>query len=671
MFRSFRVLLLFILLSYSAISLVTFCLSKIHLHQKTEILNIRQNLREIQTEIYRDFKTQTDFFFYERSNPNFYKTKKSTHFDHHIKSQEHIRHSLIAMLSDPAAKNFGADSTIMKLIDQLMVYSGHFRTMIDVQFKKGFKDFGTIGQMRKYVHDMEKCKEFDLADVLMLRRHEKDYLLRNDLKYSDKLHRKANEVVIKLERKSEIPHQIKDSLRLLLNNYVICFDKVVRYDNEQGFITNTGLKKLLDESQHNIVSLMETLLSQAEKKEKLQLLQLNAFSLILIGAIVLASILLSIWLSKRITFRLTNLSNGMKIFVDSGFDNVPDTILPAKNKDEISQLTNNYLVMRGKIIELVFSFKKKVEERTAEIRFQKEQLEKQAEEIAAQRDRLSVQNKYIEEQKKYVELQNSEILDSLRYASGIQQTMMPDPQELHSVLENVQIVYRPLDIISGDYYWVYKTEAGSPKPSCSFFAVADCTGHGVPGALMSMLGIIYLNEIVISHNTLDPATILELLRENVINSMRYRNSKNKTYDGMDIALGMIDHENKTLLFAGANRDAHIIRNGKMEVLTGDKMPVGRHQGSQDKFKTKSAKLEEGDCIYFFTDGFTDQFGGPENKKYTKRRFKEFLKKICAEQEFSQHSRIIESELNTWQGKQHQIDDISVLGVQWFGKPNDY
>lgn len=667
MIKSFRHLLLLLFFAFSASNIVVFYISYQYDSKCSNVRELRQKVQRIETSIYRDFKVQTDFFYYERSNPQFYITGKSGYVDTHISNQASIRRELLSMLEQNNSGRFGADSIILSILDQLLIHSAYFRSMTDIQREKGFKDYGTEGLMRRYVHQMEAAPEFRLVDVLMLRRHEKDYLLRSDPKYPEKLHRLANEMVIGIERMPRLAHARKDSLRLMVNNYVLAFDKLVLQDNELGLTNNTALKLQLDLSRQSVADKIALLLSRATEREQYLLRLMRFYNIALITLVALSSFFVSVWLSRRITARLELLSANMRGFVASGFSLAQQTIGRNPGNDEIGLLIENYMVMREKIIELVHSFKKKVEERTYEISCQRDQLEKQSEEIAAQRDSLADQNRLIEGQRRLAELHNTELTDSLRYAAGIQQAMMPDKADISTPFIRAHVFYRPLGIISGDYYWLHNVDGGSSGRRLSFFAVADCTGHGVPGALMSMLGITFLNEIVVNQKTYNVCQILNALRTNVISTMRYRSASNHSNDGMDIAIGVIDHDTKTLHFGGANRDAHIIRNGQMTVLQGCKMPIGQHHGNSTPFTCSSFDLQDGDQIYFFSDGFTDQFGGPDNKKYTKRRFKDYLCALSSERPFVDHSIAIESELNRWQGAHGQIDDITVLGVCWEGR----
>jgi serine phosphatase RsbU (regulator of sigma subunit) len=277
----------------------------------------------------------------------------------------------------------------------------------------------------------------------------------------------------------------------------------------------------------------------------------------------------------------------------------------------------------------------KIKERTREIQEQKEQIECQKDEILAQKN---------------------DITSSITYASKIQNAVLPDRKLFETVFGEYFIYYRPRDIVSGDFYWI--TRSGKKV----IFAVADCTGHGVPGAFMSMLGNSFLNEIIRSSSVL-PSTkeILNQLRDRISEALAQSGEASSTHDGMDIALSIYDRSKREIEFSGAFNSLYIVRNGEMIIVGGDKMPIGYHPKKQD-FTSQTVTADKGDIIYLFTDGFPDQFGGAANKKYTIGRFKKLLVKISSHP-MKEQKRILESILKKWQGNNLQVDDVLVMGLK--------
>lgn len=263
----------------------------------------------------------------------------------------------------------------------------------------------------------------------------------------------------------------------------------------------------------------------------------------------------------------------------------------------------------------------------------------------------------IAQQKNMVEAKNKEILDSINYAKKIQQAIIPSSIEMDNIFPEHFVLLLPRDIVSGDFYWI-----GS-KLNYVFVAVADCTGHGVPGGFMSMLGTSLLNEIINEREIYEPADILDLLKLKIIMALRQSENIGEMKDGMDIALCRINKVNNELAFAGANNSMHLIRNNKLIELKGDKQPIGiSHFNHTQQFIQQTFTLAKGDLIYLFTDGYPDQFGGKQGKKYKYKQLEDLLVAIHAK-EMREQLVILEKEHNNWKGNLEQVDDICVLGIK--------
>jgi ligand-binding sensor domain-containing protein/serine phosphatase RsbU (regulator of sigma subunit) len=291
-----------------------------------------------------------------------------------------------------------------------------------------------------------------------------------------------------------------------------------------------------------------------------------------------------------------------------------------------------------------------VQKRTEEIRNQNEELETQKEEIETQRDNA-------EAQRDQIELQKEEIQASIRYAHRIQSATLPPKNQLNTVLKDYFILNKPRDIVSGDFYWV------AQNGSSIFFSVGDCTGHGVPGSFMSMLGLSALNDIVKSLQTCKASSILNILRERIRESL-HQGGESETIanDGMDISLCILDIETNKLQFAGAHNPLYIIRKGEIQIISADKMEIGSFLLEKLEFTNKEIQCERGDQLYLFSDGFPDQFGGKDGKKYKYQKFREFLISIQLEPMLRQ-KWLLDEEIETWKGSFPQVDDIMVMGVK--------
>lgn len=266
------------------------------------------------------------------------------------------------------------------------------------------------------------------------------------------------------------------------------------------------------------------------------------------------------------------------------------------------------------------------------------------------------QNLVIEGQKQLVDEKNAEIIDSITYARTIQQALTPAEDELRGAFADAFVIARPKSIVSGDFYW-YTCHNGF-----HFVAIADCTGHGVPGAFMSLLGMSFLNELVSSQQQPEPAALLNELRNKVVASLNKESGSHGKQDGMDMVLLRFDLQHHLLDFSGANNSIYIASGSELLELRGDKMPVGLYYGKTTSFTNHRVKLQPGDRIFAFTDGLPDQFGGPGNKKFMYRRveqvFTDFRKAPLHELKTALEQRLAE-----WQGHHEQIDDITCLGIE--------
>jgi serine phosphatase RsbU (regulator of sigma subunit) len=256
--------------------------------------------------------------------------------------------------------------------------------------------------------------------------------------------------------------------------------------------------------------------------------------------------------------------------------------------------------------------------------------------------------------------QNTEIMDSITYAQRIQTAMMPPEGYFNELLDEAFILYKPRDIVSGDFFWIRQVN------QFIVLAAADCTGHGVPGAFMSLLGISFLNEIVQRREITQASEILNELRRQIKNSLRQHGQPDETKDGIDMALCAIDQKNRTMQYAGAFNPLYLIReeksNAELIEFKADRMPLGYYMGKDRAFTNHEIELEIGDTFYIFSDGFIDQKGGPDQKKFMSKKFKNLLLEIHDEPMFDQKNKL-EKALTEWMGNQSQIDDILVVGVR--------
>ncbi|MFH1320360.1 MAG: two-component regulator propeller domain-containing protein [Bacteroidota bacterium] len=292
----------------------------------------------------------------------------------------------------------------------------------------------------------------------------------------------------------------------------------------------------------------------------------------------------------------------------------------------------------------------KVLKRTAELRKEKEKVEQS--------------NIEISKKNKIIETKNKDITDSIAYAKRIQEAILPlDNERLRHFPESF-ILFKPKDIVSGDFYWLTK------KDEIAIIAAADCTGHGVPGAFMSMIGNSLLNEIVIEKGNTKPAKILDAMKEGIINALKQKGESGEQKDGMDIGLLALNYSKNTAEFAGAYNSLLLARKGELEEIKADRMPIGIFEDDGGKrFTNQLIELQKGDTLYIFSDGYTDQFGGHKGKKFRSNRFKQLIldiqpmsmddQKACLDKTIEDWKAHNDQEGNIYE----QLDDILVIGVR--------
>ncbi len=269
---------------------------------------------------------------------------------------------------------------------------------------------------------------------------------------------------------------------------------------------------------------------------------------------------------------------------------------------------------------------------------------------------LEVKNSEVSRQKEIIELKNMAITDSIMYASRIQKAVLPPIDFLDSWGIDNMILFRPKDIVSGDFYWGFRKERKV------YIAAADCTGHGVPGAFMSMLGNAFLNEILITKEFSTASEILDMLRDEIIRALRQRGVTGEARDGIDMSIVVLNDDGGTIEFAGANNPLYLARRGSIERYRGDRMPIGIHVTSMTPFTNHVIEVEDGDVLYLFSDGYADQFGGDMGKKFMYKPFQKLLESVSLKP-MDEQLKIVSDRFDTWKGDYEQIDDVLVIGVR--------
>jgi len=333
-----------------------------------------------------------------------------------------------------------------------------------------------------------------------------------------------------------------------------------------------------------------------------------------------------------------------------------------KQKEAIlkQQETQRNALIGGLVFVLVFVlllFKGYRDKRKSNI-----QLAQHNKDITSHNEEISRQKGEIEVQRDQLESKNRQITDSIAYAKRIQNALLPPIIKIRKQFPESFVLFKPKDVVSGDFYWMKE------KDEKILFAVADCTGHGVPGAFMSIISINVLNQCLSSCKTTDPGILLKKVNDEIINRLQQKHEEESSAitmkDGMDIALCCLDKKRMTLQFAGVHNPLYIIRNKELKEIRGENLFIGfRGKGGPEAaLKTHEIKIEKEDRIYLFSDGFPDQKGGPNGKKFYYGPFKQMLIDIQGQKMNEQHEHI-DKTISNWKGSYQQIDDILVMGIK--------
>ena len=269
-----------------------------------------------------------------------------------------------------------------------------------------------------------------------------------------------------------------------------------------------------------------------------------------------------------------------------------------------------------------------------------------------QRDQIQI----LEDRLAFLEAQQQEMEQSIRYAGRLQYAVLPPEDLFKNAFADAFVYFQPKDIVSGDFYWIY--HFGDDI----YFAVGDCTGHGVPGAMVNMAGNTLLRQIIRQEGVSDPGLIMYLLNEELVNLFNENLSSGSTYDGMDIVFCKYNLKTMKGSYCGAGRPLLMVRGGELIEFKKGPSSIGYFTGETKVFETESFELEKGDSFYLFSDGYTDQFGGENVKKFNRKRFRNLLLSIN-DFDMDKQKKELKFHYNNWRGKQDQIDDVCVVGVR--------
>jgi len=292
-----------------------------------------------------------------------------------------------------------------------------------------------------------------------------------------------------------------------------------------------------------------------------------------------------------------------------------------------------------------------------EIKQKNDEIREYAEQLHAVNEEYKQIYEFLSEQTKTIEVKNKDLMDSINYAKFIQKSFLPNINKLSSIFPNSFIYEKSKELVSGDFYFFEKIK------DKIIIGIADCTGHGVPGAMLSILGIALLIRIVQHKEITSPKKILTILNKDLLEVLSNSENQNKVMDGMDISICSIDLKSNILQFSGAKRPLLFFRDNKLKYYKGSVRSIGGYDDGKKQFFNKEINLQKDDLIFLFTDGYIDQFGGEENKKFSIKRFKNLMTEISFIKNTKEQKEKIKIVIEDWMKKEEQIDDILVMGLK--------
>jgi serine phosphatase RsbU (regulator of sigma subunit)/CHASE3 domain sensor protein len=668
--KSVRGQLLLIFFSFIVVSLLTALYTAHHYQKKQDLTYLDAELHELEVVLLQALKEQENFFNFETVNESYFISNESSYLKEYAKKIKQLKKKIDELYTNEYTSENSKDKLAL-IRSELFDFEISFQSIIEAIKAKGFRDYGVIGGMRRTAHRIENEELLPQRDILMLRRFEKDYIIRQSDIYIDRHSAFLQKCLNNIADNPNLNSAEKELSYQLLTEYESQFKEMSQLDRAIGLKTNTGLKKTLNKTINKIIAKLDELKLEVMSNQDQELQKLNISLTIFWSVFLIISIWLSFKIAGRSTRRISHLSQHINYFVNSNFTARLDTNVKA-SMDEIGLLWGNFMKMESEIIEYIDLFKEKVDEKTKE-------LSKRNQLIEAQKQELEIKKAESEERYK-------DLTDGMRYGWRIQNALLPSKLRFHKQVEEGFVFYRPKDIVSGDVYFTHKLSRRDGAEN--IFSVIDCTGHGVPGAFMSILAMNSLNNAVLTVKHREPHYILQEANNFVYSSMKYYlnkfNREHNTKDGMDMIVCRLKRDSFKLSFAGAHRPLYIVRKTENDQGIGlsenqfnlmeegdcrlyEVIPVKKtvgtvHPEDSSIFEKLEIDVQEDDMLYLSSDGYADQFGGPSNKKFMTKRLKKFLCSLFTFSVEEQEERLAAG-FEDWRGDNDQIDDVCLMGVR--------
>lgn len=608
--------------------------------KKQNLIELKKSLYKLEGDVNMSVVSANEFLLWDTKNVDFYQKGNSSHITNFYKDISKTYAGVTDLKAYSGLNNSDIKTSLTEVEEQLQELVTLFNKTKYIITQKGFYDFGIVGEFRKTVHDLEEnfTDVIGLDHLLMLRRHEKDYLLRNDDKYLFKFMNKVGQVSVNLSeedlpvwKKKEVIYHLHNYRRLFVSYHIL----ETRIAGENGllqeFYTKSNL--ILDE------------LSSIDEEFDLYIAEMDRFYTVILfitmGLLVGLTFFFIYQLSKSLSDPIRKLNVGIRNFVESDFES-KSYLGSRKRTDEIGSLTNNFYKLQ---IEIADTFRKYREE--AELRHGK---------LVRQKERIEIQKFLLSEHRELLAETNERIQESLNYAKRIQSNLLPSLNSNMLEVADFELWFKPKDVVSGDFYWYHK------KDGYIYLALADCTGHGVPGAILSVLGISMLDAAVNQRELDLPSEILSFTNEEIIRILNKESSEQALYDSIDMTLIRLDPKRKEVIICSANTDYVIVTEGRVVRKKPSRCSVGSshlYGYSGNYYDDDIYNYKDLDGIFLYSDGIIDQFSERTNKKFKWKRFADI---IATGGELCQVINNVKIEVSRWKGGQEQTDDVTLLGI---------
>lgn len=604
----------------------------IYFKKKDDLSSVANTLNQMERGLLKDINAQNNFFNQESTRDLFFETGRSPFLDQHNALQQRLNALIIEVGFRADEQGFDMHDKLDSLSKHLKHMRSDFNLATRFFYERGFKDHGLEGNMRSFIHDLEAIPSINREQILSLRRREKDYIMRQEDKYIALLKREADslERVINQSLRNK---QVKLIALEKLERYRYFFGKLVDVNKELGFANRSGIIGEMDQNNEKLLELVGSLIDEAKARESMLFMRFRNLYWVGLCLFVLFALIATAKISKSITKPIQKLSANIQTFVSTGFQEAESPTFHKHRKDEFGALGQNFDLLVAELSQHINHFKEMVDKRTLQ---------------------LSQQNEALLESKALIQSQNKDILDSIKYAERIQKSLLPNKAKMAEIIPHHFLMFQPKDIVSGDFYWMHQRE------DYLFLGVGDCTGHGVPGAFMSLLALNSLNEIVERRKITQPRDILLDLNERIL-KLSQNNLDDSIRDGVDIGICMINKRTNQMFFSGASRPLMFEKDGEIHEIAGDKASIAGHYVNPDYvFDEHVIDLSEINRFFLYTDGLIDQFGGPKGKKFKRSGLQKVLNKEIKSSMMEKGYQLHQS-IEFWMQNEDQVDDITILG----------